>query len=419
MKKCRERALETKAFSDFSSLLEILREKTGIDDIITHDGSMIRMSNNTLGLENYYIHDPALKLHASVSLTSFTTIYNNLTAGQADERTNISDDEKPLTNKLVICDAGYCSDNVYEQVEAAGGYFLIKLRANCGFQIEAMQKVSASEQVVEPVVPLVKGKKVPRALKVTEVKVSDELAADLIATTQSGIRLRVVKFKIEKDGNTSTISLATNIPADKLDLFQIAAIYRARWQVEIFYRCMKGFCSMKGSRSSNLNIQKAFMLFSLITAYLKIILGATAQENSGNPLEISPKKLMHSISPYLDSLISKIIAGNKFADILKQIRLCCREITVTMKKSKPSFINRKRGKYIGWIIENIKRPIIKNYGSHMGKRSQGGYQRRIRNGILLMVTICLSNSACDSSHFLGGVVIGFDHFVQLLDCVSC
>ena len=219
MKKCRERALETKAFSDFSSLLEILREKTGIDDIITHDGSMIRMSNNTLGLENYYIHDPALKLHASVSLTSFTTIYNNLTAAQADERINISDDEKPLTNKLVICDAGYCSDNVYEQVEAAGGYFLIKLRANCGFQIEAMQKVSASEQVVEPVVPLVKGKKVPRALKVTEVKVSDELAADLIATTQSGIRLRVVKFKIEKDGNTSTISLATNIPADKLDLF--------------------------------------------------------------------------------------------------------------------------------------------------------------------------------------------------------
>ena len=89
---------------------------------------------------------------------------------------------------------------------------------------------------------------------------------------------------------------------------------------------------MKGSRSSNLNIQKAFMLFSLITAYLKIILGATAQENSGNPLEISPKKLMHSISPYLDSLISKIIAGNKLADILKRIRLCCREIAVTMKK---------------------------------------------------------------------------------------
>ncbi len=48
---------------------------------------------------------------------------------------------------------------------------------------------------------------------------SDEFAADLIAKTQSGIRLRVVKFKIEKEGNTSTISLVTNIPADQLDLF--------------------------------------------------------------------------------------------------------------------------------------------------------------------------------------------------------
>ena len=30
---------------------------------------------------------------------------------------------------------------------------------------------------------------------------------------------KVIKFKIEKEGNTSTISLVKNIPADKLDLF--------------------------------------------------------------------------------------------------------------------------------------------------------------------------------------------------------
>ena len=53
----------------------------------------------------------------------------------------------------------------------------------------------------------------------SQFRMSDEFAADLIAKTQSGIRLRVVKFKIEKEGNTSTISLVTNIPADKLDLF--------------------------------------------------------------------------------------------------------------------------------------------------------------------------------------------------------
>ena len=38
---------------------------------------------------------------------------------------------------------------------------------------------------------------------------------------------------------------ATNIEEHLLEAFQIAALYRARWQVEFSFRILKGFCSLK------------------------------------------------------------------------------------------------------------------------------------------------------------------------------
>lgn len=40
-------------------------------------------------------------------------------------------------------------------------------------------------------------------------------------------------------------TFATNIPKDTLDAIQIGELYRARWQVEISFRILKGFCSLK------------------------------------------------------------------------------------------------------------------------------------------------------------------------------
>lgn len=187
---CKARALKTRAFSEFSELVQTLHERTGIDDILAHDGSEVPMSNNALGVENYYVNAPALKLHASVSLLSFCTLYNAFTPGQADERINLCDDEvNTLRNKLFTCDAGYCSDNVYEKVMSQGGFFLIKLRGNCGFKVEAVQKLTTKRVAGAPVVPVEKGKYKNKVLKVSQVKVNQEQAADFIAVTANGIRV--------------------------------------------------------------------------------------------------------------------------------------------------------------------------------------------------------------------------------------
>lgn len=358
VKICREKALQTNAFSDLCELVTLLQERTDIKDIVAHDGSVVHIHNNTLGKENYYVNDPALKLHDSISIMSFCNSYNNFTEGQADERVNLYDDENEVKDKLFICDAGYCCDGVFHQVTKGGGYFLIKLRLNCGYPIGSMQYVTESGAIDTPFSPKVNKKRTTRSLKVNEVDVSEK-SADMIATTKDGIRLRILKFQVpDHDGKKLTIILATNIPADKLDLFQIVALYRSRWVVELGHRCLKGFCSLKGSRSGNKRIQKAIMLFSVITAYLKVILANVAQEASEEPLNLSAMQVMHKINPYLRDLLEQIFLKHSPDKILGYLQICCRQIAQNMRKSLPSFTNRKLGKYVGWISEHIRRPII-------------------------------------------------------------
>lgn len=360
VKICREKALQTKAFSDLCELVTLLQERTDIKDIVAHDGSVVHIHNNTLGRENYYVHDPALKLHDSISIMSFCNSYNNFTAGQADERVNLYDVENEVKNKLFICDAGYGCDGVFRKVMEGGGYFLIKLRLNCGCPIESMQYLTESGAIETPFQPKVNMKKSTRPLRVNEVDVS-KLSADMIATTKDGVRLRILKFQVpDQDGKYLTITLATNISADILDLFQIVALYRSRWQVEWMHRSLKGFCSLKGSRSGNQKIQKAIMLFSVITAYLKVILAGVAQEASEDPLNLSAMQVMHKINPYLKDLLELIFLKRSPDKILGYLQICCRQIARNMKKATPSFTNRKQGKYIGWISEHIRRPIIES-----------------------------------------------------------
>lgn len=360
VKICREKALQTRAFSDLCELVTLLQQRTNIKDIVAHDGSVVHIHNNTLGQENYYVNDPALKLHDSISVMSFCNSYNNFTEGQADERVNLYDDQDEVKDKLFICDAGYCCDGVFRQVTEGGGYFLIKLRLNCGYPIESMQYLTESGAIDTPFSPKVNKKRTTRPLKVNEVDVS-KFSADMIATTKDGIRLRILKFQVpDQDGKKLTIILATNISADILDIFQIVALYRARWQCECMHRSLKGFCSLKGSRSGNKKIQQAIMLFSVITAYLKVILAGVAQEASAEPLNLSAMQVMHKINPYLRDLLELIFLKSSPDKVLSYLEICCRQIAQNMRKSLPSSINRKLGKYIGWISDHIRRPIIES-----------------------------------------------------------
>lgn len=354
----KQEALKFKGFSDTGELVKTLNAKCGITDVIPHDGSVVKVSSNALKATCYYIDDAALKLHASLSLSGFVSFSSGLTPGQDSERENLGD--LKAAKALFILDAGYTGSGVRNEITKAGSHFLVKERRDCGLTVLAMQTVKASGEVLPAVSPLTRLKRISRPSKMSELPDPDEREGyDMIVTDETGAKFRAVKFRVRAPGGHGpVIVLTTSIPADALDLWQLAALYRARWQVEIFYRCLKGFCSLKGSRSSSLTIQKGMMLFSLIVAYLRIIAASVVSEAAGG-LALSPKKVMHFSQPFLNKALSLLRSDNKAAEYMLLLSEMISEFRATMQKAKPSFINRKRGKYVGWIIDQVSWPPIK------------------------------------------------------------
>ena len=92
-----------------------------------------------------------------------------------------------------------------------------------------------------------------------------------------------------------------------MDIFQIVELYRARWQVESFFRCYKGFSALSGCRSGYKYIQETMILVSQMCADLKHIIAVMLETESG--LVISHEKLAYSGNTYIQYLIESLLLG--------------------------------------------------------------------------------------------------------------
>lgn len=334
-----------------ANLVQILSEKLGITDITPHDGACVQIFNRELGKTFYHTGIPAVKIHGSVSLNSFIGAFRCITPGQADERVNMPRDER-ANRKLIICDAGYDTQGIYRDIENNGGFYLIKTKKCCGYKIHAEQLYDSSGAVGNPSFPVVKGARVSRKIKVSELP-RDLKDRDMICQTQDGFLVRVIRFWILEEHKELCIHLVTNIPPEILDGMQIAALYRARWQVELLWKTYKSYCEIKGSLSSNIIIQKAMMLFAILAQVLRVSLGQTVELETRCCL--SPMKVIHDAAHDVFRLLDNLLRNESPAQTIRNVISVYQH---TMTKSAPSYINRLRGKSVDWIIEKISAPPL-------------------------------------------------------------
>ena len=146
------------------------------------------------------------------------------------------------------------------------------------------------------------------------------------------------------------VYFATNIPKDTLDAIQIGELYRARWQVEISFRILKGFCSLKKCNTRKSGIVQALIYLSQIVYLLKLIIGQQLQKAADTTF--SPKKLVNRIKCHFMDIIELALDS---AERLKSYIERHLELFKTYTKSAPSFTNRMRGKSIRHIIEVVSK----------------------------------------------------------------
>ncbi len=238
------------SLSNSQRLVEVLKLKIpSLTDIAIQDGSEVACNCKVFKGK---ITNEA-KIHRLLSLNSFTELHSTTTSGVSSERAEI--DLSKLANKLFLADAGYPKMTLFKELHDNQSLFIIKLKSGSALKALSYKQYNADSTVTD-VKSLVNKYGAP--LKLKDEVFKDGLTRDFIVDSDEFPSLRVVAV-FNKD-EKKYVYFATNIEQHLLDAFQIAALYRARWQVEISFRILKGFCSLK-----KCNTHKEGIVRSLIT----------------------------------------------------------------------------------------------------------------------------------------------------------
>lgn len=189
-------------------------------------------------------HCQGLKLHVEydIQIASPTKValshpnYNDLTMGQ----------NWPITpDTIYVFDKGYCDFNWWWKIQQSKAFFVTRLKKNAAIVMEKQQGL-VSETILEDGTFTFKNKN-PRGGK-----------KNLYATS-----LR--RISVAREGKSPLI-LVTNLrdlPAET-----IAELYKARWQIELFFKWIKQNLKLKKFLGKSANAVKIQLATALITYIL-------------------------------------------------------------------------------------------------------------------------------------------------------
>lgn len=357
-------------FSEGAELVKVLSEKfERLEGIELQDGSEI--ATNCKHYSGKIT--PQIKLHATLDVKSGAMHGSSVTKGIKSERDCIS--VTKLAYRLLIADAGYQSLKLFAQIARYKGLFLVKLTTNSALTVLEAYKTDKNGEIEKQEI-ITKDKTHPKGDNLKSSKFCDGLTHDSKVTTSNiktedgkKFEFRVVKFYLDEnianDKELTTgideflyrgkmvrkrfVLLATNIPSEVLDAEQIAQLYRARWSVEIAFRMHKGFCGLKKTLTKSKTLSKALVVMSQIVYSLKLLLAQGMEKIVGKTL--SPKKTAHYGTRPLNVLLSLLGSRRK---CVNSIKLWSEKFS-RMEKSRPSYINRIKGKGLSCVIECLRK----------------------------------------------------------------
>lgn len=346
-------------------LIAVLKEKLNIRDVIIQDGCVVPIENNGLRKVFKGLRGSAAKIHMSLSLLHLAPINSVVTSGTASETANL-----PLELAfavLFLCDAGYEDQKLFHAIDENKGFFIIKVNADCMYKVLWQCEINHDGTVSRAVEPTDDD---CNPIGVSSKCNKDKRCRDIIAVTSNGQKIRIAR--IYNPSTQSYVNFATNIPPEVMDIFQIAELYRARWQVERFFRCYKGFSALSGCRSGYTHIQEAMILVSQLCADLKHIIAVMLETESG--CVISHEKMAHSGNTYIQYLIESLLLGLTGARHFYKVVMSAAE---SLKGSATGYINRLKGKSLACIAAVIKRERFVSAIGYLWERVVGEWKEPI------------------------------------------
>ena len=190
----------------------------------------------------------AIKLHVGLDHDGLLPTFLTITDGKTHDMTAARALQLPK-GSIVVMDRGYTDYSWYNRLNSQGIFFVTRLRKNARYRVTERRRVPKS-----------KGLTSDQTIQLTGAK------AD-----KCPIRLRRVGFKDAETG-IQYYFLTNNF---KLAASTIAEIYKARWQIELFFKWIKQNLKIKSFLGTSRNavmtqIWIAICVY-LLLAYLKFV----------------------------------------------------------------------------------------------------------------------------------------------------
>jgi hypothetical protein len=218
------------------------------------DASTIELSLSVFPWAKYRQRDGALKLHMGLDHDGGIPAFMSLTNGKVHEVTEARKLRLPR-GSIVVMDKGYLDYSWYKTLSEQGIFFVTRARSNTRYRVTRRRPVDKS-----------KGLRADQTIELTGEKSKQESLPSL----------RRVSY-LDPESGQRYVFLTNNFA---LAASTIAAIYKQRWQVELFFKWIKQNLKIKTFLGTSRNavmtqVWVAVCIF-LMLAYVKYLSKASA-----------------------------------------------------------------------------------------------------------------------------------------------
>jgi putative transposase len=203
------------------------------------------------------------KLHVVMSVTGRGLRSVKLTSGRQHDGPVFTVGHW-VKDALLLFDLGYYRYQLFDRIDRQGGYFISRLKDNANPLITAVVRNDAVGGL-----PLV-GQRLQDVIRrlrreTLDLMIQVEFRRRAYSGGRSGA-VRELRLVGVRDDATGCYHLyVTNIPAHRLSATEVAAVYGARWQIELMFKEMKSCYRLDDMPSRKAHVVETLLLASVVT----------------------------------------------------------------------------------------------------------------------------------------------------------
>lgn len=283
----------------------ILRPAVGgnlahFEDLVVQDGSSFAVHDalaRRFGGRFTTLCPAAVEIHTFMSVFHDQVIEAEVAPDKDPERKFLPPPQS-LTGKLLLADRGYQSLDYWAEVDAAGGFFLMRGKSDLNPWLRVVRGPGGR-------LPRFEGR---RLQDVRRYLPRRRIALDVEWDRPGGKTLRVKMVLIWHRHKQEYTVLVTNVPRRVLTARQIAEVYRLRWQIELVFKEWKSYANLHALTSAKAPLVEGLIWASLCAAALKRTL-AHASQRAGQGIAISTRIVAMCGAHILHDLLRSVLRG--------------------------------------------------------------------------------------------------------------